>query len=494
MKIKTANIKVEKQAIHFSPDESRVVTRLFSPRNNKERIEGIIKRILSLPEKNINHILAQTIENFADRHLDIKRLFKDNFDLINANTNEAYSLLSLDKKLLIGSYFTKEYSIESAALFNPSIVSHPDQSNVKKGSLRVIISFRAVGEGHISSIVFRKGSIDEDGNLIIDTKSDLVEKGKNTSNTIFNKQDFILKLKEIKSFEIVKDIINNLLDQFTHKELVNSIKRFKHTIGDKITEFHITAIDSLLWLVDSTYEINFDTGSSLSGRIIFPVAKTKLRGLEDARFVLFKDNETSKYYATFTAFNGQLILPQLIETEDFIHFKISSFIGEGSENKGIALFPEKINGKYAVISRNDNENLFIMFSDNILYWENPKLLKTPTFYWELFQIGNCGSPIKTKKGWLLLTHGVGPVRTYCIGAVLLDLNNPSKVIGIIKEPILVPDEKERNGYVPNVAYSCGGIIHNNKLILPYAMSDSYSGIAKIDIDDILNEMQPIKPK
>ena len=203
------------------------------------------------------------------------------------------------------------------------------------------------------------------------------------------------------------------------------------------------------------------------------------------------DNQEIKYYATFTAFNGQIILPQLIETSDFINFKIFSLIGKGSQNKGIALFPEKINGKYAVISRNDNENLYIMFSDNIHHWENPKLLKIPTFYWDFFQIGNCGSPIKTKDGWLLLTHGVGPVRTYCIGAILLSLDDPSKVIGTLKDPILVPGEKERNGYVPNVAYSCGAIIHNDKLILPFAVSDSYSGVAKVDINDILNEMAPI---
>lgn len=490
MKIKTANIRIEREIMNFNPDDSRVVTRFFTPGDYKKRIDGIIDRILSLPEKEIKHILTQTIENFSNRHLDIKRIFKDNFDRIN--TNDDYSFLSLDKKLLVGSYFTKEYSIESAALFNPSIVAHPDQSILKKGKLRVIISFRAVGEGHISSIVFRKGIINENGDLNIDTKSALVERGTIETNTIYNKQEFILKLKEINSYEIVKEIIGNLLDQFTYKELVTSIEIFKHNIGDKITEFHNNAIDSLIWLADSTYELTFNQESSLSGRVIFPSAKTKLRGLEDARFVLFNEKQETKYYATVTAFNGQIILPQLIETRDFIHFKISSLIGKGSQNKGIALFPEKINGKFAVISRNDNENLFIMFSDNIYYWEKPKLLKTPTYYWEFFQIGTCGSPIKTKDGWLLLTHGVGPVRTYCVGAVLLGLDDPSKVIGAIKEPILVPSEKERNGYVPNVAYSCGAIIHNDNLILPYAMSDSYSGIAKININDILNEMSPIK--
>ena len=490
MKIKTANIRIEREIVHFNPDDSRVVTRFFTPGDNKKRIEGIIERILSLPEKEIKNILTQTIDNFSNRHLDIKRIFKDNFDRIN--TNDDYSLLSLDKKLLVGSYFTKEYSIESAALFNPSIVAHPDQSVLKKGKLRVIISFRAVGEGHISSIVFRRGIINENGDLSIETKSALVERGIIETSTIYNKQEFILKLKEISSYEIVKEIIGNLLDQFTYKELVISIEMFKHNIGDKITEFHHNAIDSLMWLADSTYEITFNQESSLSGRVIFPSAKTKLRGLEDARFVLFNENHEAKYYATVTAFNGQIILPQLIETRDFIHYKISSLIGKGSQNKGIALFPEKINGKYAVISRNDNENLFIMFSDNIYYWEKPKLLKTPTYYWEFYQIGTCGSPIKTKDGWLLLTHGVGPVRTYCVGAILLSLDDPSKVIGAIKEPILVPSEKERNGYVPNVAYSCGAIMHNDKLILPFAMSDSYSGIAKIDMNDIMDEMSPVK--
>jgi len=490
MKIKTAKIGIEREIAHLIPDASRVVTRFFSPGDDKKRIEAIIKKILSLPENETKNILTQTVENFSARHLDIKRIFKDNFDIIN--TDDEYSFHSLNKKLLIGSYFTKEYSIESAALFNPSIVAHPDQSKLKKGSLRVIISFRAVGEGHISSIVFRNGTVNENGDLKIEKKSALVEKGIIETNTIYNKQEFILKLKENKSYEIVSEIIANLLDQFSYKELLTSIEMFRRNIGDKITEFQKNAIDSLIWLADSNYDITFNQKSQLSGRVIFPSIKTKLRGLEDARFVLFKEKNDVKYYATITAFNGELILPQLIETTDFLNFKISSLIGKGSQNKGIALFPEKVNGKYAVISRNDNENLYIMFSDNIYHWDKPKLIKTPTYYWEFFQIGNCGSPIKTKDGWLLLTHGVVPVRTYCVGAVLLSLDDPSEVIGAIKEPILVPNEKERNGYVPNVAYSCGAIIHNDKLILPFAMSDSYSGMAKVDINDLLAEMSPIK--
>ncbi len=228
----------------------------------------------------------------------------------------------------------------------------------------------------------------------------------------------------------------------------------------------------------------------ISGRVIFPMSSNDSKGLEDARFVQFTDTDGSKrFYATYTAYNGVTILPQLIETEDFIRFKISTLNGEGSQNKGMALFPEKVNGKFATISRNDNENMFIMFSDDIRYWENPKLLKEPELYWEFFQIGNSGPPLKTDKGWLLLTHGVGPVRTYYIGAVMLDLKNPEKVIAILEKPLIMPDESERDGYVPNVVYSCGAIIHQEKLIIPYAMSDTRSGVASLLLDELTSNMK-----
>ena len=457
-------IGINKELINFKPDNSRVITKFFTPGNNN-RVYNIVSRVLTLSEDKLGSVLDETIKRFNSRHRDVKRIFKDNFDKINIEGD--LSMLSLEQKLLIGAYFTMEYAIESAALFNPSIVPDPDQNDIEEGKCKVIISFRAVGEGHISSIVFRRGIIDALGILNVETKSAMVEKARIVPNHTYHKSAFISKLKEIESYDLVKEIFDNLLDDFTYTELLESIERFskkkekkkRKKISGKVPRY-IQTIEVLEWLAESTYNIEFKKGLDVSGRVLFPMSANDSKGLEDARFVLFTDTDGSKrYYATYTAYNGTTILPQLIETEDFAQFSITTLNGKGSQNKGMALFPEKINGKFAMISRNDNENMFIMFSDDIHYWEEPILLKEPELYWEFFQIGNSGSPLKTDKGWLLLTHGVGPVRTYYIGAVLLDLKNPKKVIAMLEKPLIVPDESERDGYVPNVVYSCGAIIH-----------------------------------
>ncbi len=488
-------INIRKELINFSPDDSRVITKFFTPGNNS-REYNIISRVLTLSEDELKKILAQTIARFEHRHRNIKRVFKDNFERIN--TEGDLSMLSLNQKLLIGAYFTMEYSIESAALFNPSIVPAPYQDS-NSDILNVIISFRAVGEGHISSIVFRKGLINKEGILDVETKSATVEQAKIIPHHTYQKESFISKLKELKSYDLVKDIFDNLLDEFTYKELLESIARFKKKkekkkrkiISEKVPRY-IQTIEVLEWLAESTYSVQFEKGLDISGRVLFPMSKNDSKGLEDARFVQFVDNKGDKrYYATYTAYNGRTILPQLIETEDFANFKITTLNGNGSQNKGMALFPEKIKNKYAMISRNDNENLFIMFSDDIYYWEKPQLIKEPELYWEFFQIGNSGSPLKTEKGWLLLTHGVGPVRTYYLGAVLLDIENPQKIIARLKEPLLMAGENERDGYVPNVVYSCGAIIHNKRLIIPYAMSDTRSGIASLLLEDLLCKMKRV---
>lgn len=486
MSDKIKPLKVIRQSVTFNPDNSMVITKFFFP-NSKDRIDSIVYRILILNGNQTEEILKKTIDKFSSRHNDIKRIFKDNFDKIDYKFDE---VLSLKKKLLIGSYFTMEYSIESTALFNPSIVPHPDQNQLQDGELRVVISFRAVGEGHMSSIVFRNGIIKVNGDIIIDEKSSLVEKSNIVANKKFSKGTFEFKLKDNRCYDLVREILDHLLDYFTFDELIESIKVFKK--GNEITSVVNDAISTLIWLSKSNYEIAFDPSLSLSGRVISPNSNNERKGLEDARFVNFKDEDGSEcYYATYSAYNGVAVLPQLIETKDFSHFKISILNGNGSRNKGMALFPEKINGKYAIISRYDNENLYILFSDDVRYWENPKLLREPEFYWEFFQVGNCGSPLKTDRGWLLLTHGVGPVRTYCLGALLLDLKNPALVIGALREPLLKPLESERNGYVPNVVYTCGAIIHNEYLVIPYAVSDSKSSVAKIKLEEVLNNMEKV---
>ncbi len=478
-----SKIKVKRESLSFDPDHTKVITRFFEPDKLQKR--NIIERVLKMDQKETKTILDQTIKNFSTRHDAIKRIFKTNFDRLNIEKD-----LSLESRLLLGAYFTMEYAIETAALLNPSIVPHPDQNGLQKNELRVILSFRAVGEGHMSSIVFREGVINKNGLLVIQKNNNNLELGKINEGFLYDKKDSIIKLKEIKSYQSVKSILANLLDKFSRAELKETIQRsVKKHQHEKY--FNQEAIDTLLWLSKSNFEIDFDENLDISGRVIFPRSKGEIKALEDARFVKFRDtNGAFIYYATYTAYDGRNILPQLIETKNFHRFKIMTMLGKGSQNKGMALFPEKIKGKYVIISRNDNENLFLMSSDRINYWEKPVMIRKPDFYWEYFQIGNNGSPIKTKEGWLVLTHGVGPVRTYCIGAMLLDLENPKKVIKITREPILFPLENERDGYVPNVVYSCGSIIHKDFLIMPYAISDTRSGVARFSLKELLHSMEP----
>ena len=485
-----SKVKAIKQNVSFKPDESRVIAKRLHI--NKARTIKIIERILNLPEEKRKRLLYEILKNFELRHKNLKRIIKDNFDKVIAELNvNDYDDLSIANKLLIGAYFTNEYSIEAAALFNPSIIADPFQNNTKPGELKVIISFRAVGEGHMSSVVFRSGILNRYGNIRMSEISHVVERADLIESPKYKKGNFIMKMQEINEFEPVKDIFDQLLNDFDLKELNEAVDWFKKSNPD--TDDVNRAIQSLYWLARSNYEIEFNDSANISERVIFPRTQTDIKAIEDVRFTPFNDGKGNTIYCgTYTAYNGFSILPQLLETRDFYNFRIRTLTGSGSQNKGMALFPEKINGKYAMISRNDNVNLYIMYSDNAYYWENPQLLREPRYEWEFIQIGSSGPPLKTKKGWLVLTHAVGPMRTYTIGAILLDLNNPLKVIGEIKEPILIPQENERNGYVPNVVYSCGGIIHNGYLILPYAASDTRSGIVKFKLNDLLENMLPPK--
>jgi len=481
-----SKVKAIKQDVSFRPDESRVIAKRLHV--DKDRTEKIIERVCNMPEENRKKLLDEILKNFEHRHKNLKRVLKNNFDKVYAGLDRKDDEgLSIDNKLLIGAYFTNEYSIEAAALFNPSIVADPFQNHTEPGELKVIISFRAVGEGHMSSVVFRSGILNKYGNIRMTEMSSVVERASLIESPEYKKGNFIMKLKEIKQFEPVRDIFDQLLDDFNLKELNGAIDRFRKT--NQATDDANRAIENLYWLARSNYEIEFDDATNLSERVIFPRAQTDIKAIEDVRFTPLNDNKGNTVYCgTYTAYNGFSILPQLLETRDFYNFRISTLTGPGSQNKGMALFPEKINGKYAMISRNDNVNLYIMYSSNIYHWDNPKLLREPRYEWKFVQIGNSGPPLKTEKGWLVLTHAVGPMRTYTIGAILLDLKDPLKIIGEIREPILVPKENERNGYVPNVVYSCGGIIHNNYLVLPYAASDTHSGIVKFKLKDIFDNM------
>ncbi len=481
-------LKVKRKAIKIVGDTSRVITRLHLP-DERCRVPKIIQRIMSLPETAAKKLIAQIMVEFSGRHEDIEHVFESHLNEVNDYLPQD-TMLSDVQKALIGAYFTKEYSIESAALFNPSIVPHPDQGHLKDGSLRFIMSLRATGEGHISSIVFRSGVLDRRNRFLFDPISDFVETPDLQLDPVYKRHPFQRKLQEMGAVnEITTHILGQLAEDFTYKELIEKIGMLR-TKPQFLEARQNRTFEIMCWLADSNYEVSFHTDHRISERVIFPVSKNESRGIEDARFVqFFNDWQEVTYYATYTAYNGNTILPQLIETKDFIKFNILTLNGKAVQNKGMALFPRKINGRYVMLSRQDGENNHIMFSDNIHFWQQSEIIQEPQQPWEFIQIGNCGSPLETKEGWIVLTHGVGPMRQYCIGAILLDLENPKKIIARLDEPLLAPHEKEREGYVPNVVYSCGAIIHNDELVIPYAMSDINSGIATVEVCNLLSCMR-----
>lgn len=471
----------------FGSEKARVIARLFIP-GSEERIRHIIRRVLNLSEEQAVSLLNEIMDKFAYRHRNFKQILLRHW-------SEFAHLLpdgadpSADRKLLLGAFFTHEYSVESAALFNPSIVLHPDQNALRPGQARFIMSFRATGEGHISSIEFRSGIIDDHNELWFDQPSRYLETPEVVRNPYYNKHQFEAKLSEIGvSPEVSSFLLDRLPPKFTYSQLHEAIARAREE-GTVPESLWCEAVESMIWLAKSNYQLRFSPDCYVSERVIYPVAENESKGIEDARFVRFTDDDGSvTYYATYTAYNGCRILPQLIETKDFQSFKMMTLNGGAVQNKGMALFPRRVKGKFVMLSRQDGENIHIMFSDTISYWHHSEVIQEPIYPWEFVQIGNCGSPIETEAGWLVLTHGVGPIREYRIGACLLDLTNPAKIIGRLDEPLLVANEREREGYVPNVVYTCGGLIHNNELILPYAMSDLASGVVTLPVRDLLSRL------
>ena len=485
-------ISVNRKDIKFLPDASRVIARFLY--TDDERAIYTIRSVLNMSDIEASIALKRVLRDYSVRHRNISKVFEKHFNKIShlfTPLNIDPETLDFSKKLLIGSYFTMEYSIESSAFFNPSIVEHPDQSETGQGEKRVIISFRATGEGHISSIVFRRGVLDNDHNLSIEPVGNMLEEAEHIRRHIYDKETFKSKLDEMKDFQgIIPSglILDKLNDKFTYGELRNCIEEDRKTL-------HLAAskkmfLNQIMWLASSHYEIEFSLDTNISERVIFPVSTNENNGIEDARFVKFTDdNNEANYYATYTAFDGTTILPKLLDTRDFYHFRVLPLHGEVAQNKGMALFPRKVNGKYAMLCRMDGVNNYIAYSDNITVWREAKLLQQPKFPWEFIQIGNCGSPIETKAGWLVITHGVGPMREYVLGASLFDIHHPEKEIGRLKNPLLIPNAKEREGYVPNVVYSCGSMVHNEHLIIPYAMSDYASTYATINLKELLKELK-----
>ena len=480
-------LTVKRSNLKLCPDYRKVIPRFFNTGNDRSLL--LISKVLGMKEDMAEALMNDIDAEFSNSYRDIQTVFLKHYSLIRyLLTDDEASSLSETKQLLIGAYFTMEYSIEAAALFNPSIVEAPDQSGAGEGQTKVVVSFRATGESHKSSIVFKQGTLDKNGNIDFEPPGKFMREGIVLQTEKDNKTTFgdVLTKMGLPE-EICINILNQLPDAFSYKEIEVALKNALPAIEDVAKERKLK--HNILTAVNTSYELQFSSESLLSERVIFPVTRVEKNGIEDARFVKFaEDDGTFTYIATYTAYDGSAISPQLILTTDFLHFKIAPLHGKAAINKNMALFPRKINGQYVMLSRIDNVNNYIMFSDDIFVWEEAILLQQPKYPWELVQIGNAGSPIETERGWLIITHGVGAMRKYCLGASLFDLNDPTIELGRLEQPLLMPNEDERDGYVPNVVYSCGSIIHGDELIIPYAISDYASSFASVQLTDLLDEI------
>src|SRR6202167_5617549 len=482
-------IDVTRSTVILDPDRTHVLARPFRLMSDQRSIK-ISARVMALPEGEVHTLLEAVRAEFGDRQFKI-----DEFLLRRFNEVSPYLLngqrLSEDRKLLLGGYFTHEYSLEAAALFNPSMVPRPAQSGVPPGSLRFVLSLRATAEGHVSSIAFRCGIVSANNEITMDVPSRYSLEPMQAPNSTFEKALFERKLEELRLMgDFNREVLNGLPDAFTMEELRAGIDRAAKQLPENERETTKGIARETLMLASSNYEVEFRPESSLSERVLFPVTPSQSNGIEDARFVLFHNEDgTRKYYATYTAYDGKMILPQFLETSDFLRFKFITLNGPAVENKGMALFPRTIKGRYAMLGRQDAENIYVMFSDHLHFWHTMQLILEPKFSWEFIQLGNCGSAIETEAGWLVISHGVGPMRKYCIGAFLLDRDDPTKVTGRLAQPLIKPNANERDGYVPNVVYSCGSLVHGGQLIIPYGISDYATTFATIPLDQILAAME-----
>ncbi len=483
--VKSGILRIIRRPEILLNDDKRVITR-YLDFGDPARIRSILKRLLAIPRKRIPVILAEVEKDFHARHRNIEADFLRHYRQAVKHVR-GYGEVSELRKLLIGAYFTMEYSIESAALFNPSIVPHPDQGGLEDGDIRFLMSLRATGEGHVSSIVFRRGVIHKNGGINFDAPPKYASTTKPEPDALFDKREFIRKLPETRGVRgLASKILKGVGDPCRPSQIRDAVEAAQkkewgsHLQFDKVSE-------EMVWLARANYKLSFPDDCTAGDTVIFPATGHESKGMEDLRLVRFADdNGEVTYYGTYTAYDGHRIHPMLLETMDFKNYHVSTLSGRYSRNKGMALFPRKIGGQYMMLARHDGESSYVLKSKNLYVWNTSAKLHTPSEMWELVQVGNCGSPLETKEGWLVLTHGVGPMRKYCIGAMLLDLEDPTKVIGRTAEPILIPSAEEREGYVPNVVYSCGSLIHGEQLVIPYAMSDSRTAFATLSLTSLLS--------
>ncbi|MDT5056342.1 MAG: hypothetical protein QOF66_4708 [Mycobacterium sp.] len=477
----------------LAADPSRVITRLFVPgqegfERQDSRAGAVLRRILALDEDEVRSSLDDVVTRFDGRHRDLVGTFRRHAREL-ADRLDADRQLSEERMLLLGATFTSEYAIEGAALCNPSIVAHPDQAGTAAGSLRFVMSVRGIGEGHRSSIGFRTGMVDGAGGVTIDAAAPLASVG-SVISTLLDAAVFRSELTRLRDAGEAADyVLDALGDRFTRADLDEQLDKLA---THRRTRGHAQQTISLIrTIADRTYAVEFGDGIPLSEGVLWPAMDAEAAGMEDARFVRFVDDDGSvTIYATYTAYSGSHISQQLLETADFRSFTSLPMVGSAAANKGLALFPRRIRGRFAAMSRSDRESNSIAYADHPFVWSNSVPCQRPTQAWEALQLGNCGPPIETEAGWLVLTHGVGPMRTYRIGAILLDLEDPTRVLGRLRQPLLTPAPDEQDGYVPNVVYSCGALVHAETLVLPYGISDAAIGFATVPLPELLDALSP----
>jgi predicted GH43/DUF377 family glycosyl hydrolase len=479
---------VRRTGVHLCPDASRLLPRLFVAGQDNfgtQQTRGslVLDRVMQLSEEQVEIALGEVVGRYGGRHENLFFLFDAHAQRF-ARPILRGNGISESRWKLIGAMFTHEYSIEGASLSNPSIVPHPDQSGCADGDLRFVMTVRCIGEGHRSSIGFRTGTITGDGTVAVDTPGRNLDAGAHGEAPI-SKSSFTHLLEDLHTHgENARFVLGNLGDTFTFSELEVQSGRLLHNrdsyrnVDETIRNLHDVA--------GCTYSVRFGPTSRISERVLWPFADKEIQGMEDARCVRFVDDSGQPtWFASYTAFDGRSIAQQLLSTTDFENFESRPLTGRAATGKGLAIFPRTVGGQYVALSRADHESNAITTSDHIEHWDEMHTVQVPTRPWELIQMGNSGSPIETEAGWLALTHAVGPMRTYCLSAMLLDLNDPTRVLGSLDRPLMSPEPDESYGYVPNVVYSCGSLLHHRTLVIPYGIADHSIGVATVSVDDLL---------
>lgn len=487
----TALIEVRRTTHRLRPDPRRVIAQLFIPGQEgviegESRAGSVIERVIALDDDQAAAALDEVVALFAGRYHDLAAILAEHFEAVAHRVTHSLEL-SHTRQQLVGAYFTQEYAVEGAAVCNPSIVAHPDQSAVGRGETRFVMSVRAIGEGHRSSIEFRTGVVDADADVRLDEPGAHLFSGR-LGRARHRRELFHRVLTALNDHSPSADfVLDSLPDPFSGDELDGALRVLHDQL---VTRRGATeTIERMRWIAAANYEVSFPPDSSISQRVLSPTAPTESQGMEDARFVRFaEDDGTASYYATYTAYDGAHVAPQLLATADFGTFTSTQLTGRGASNKGMALFPRRIGGRYVALSRWDRETNSLVTSDDPTVWDDPVSLQRTRAPWDLVQLGNCGSPLESPAGWIVLTHGVGPMRRYVIGADLLDLDDPTRVIGNLTEPLVVPADDERDGYVPNVVYSCGAMLHGDSIVLPYGIGDANIAVAIVPLDQLLDRL------